>query len=98
MENFGKVCFVLLTIIVGAFIGGFMFMKLWEWFIVYAFAVKPLTFIESLGVAFFWSYLKYTKAKDEEKFSIELLYKAWGNIIIWSIMILGTGWIITLFQ
>ena len=68
MEKFGKFCFGVLSIITRSLLSGYAFMKLWEWFIVYAFHVQTINLIQSIGLVFFWGYLK-PKKKDEPTFT-----------------------------
>lgn len=98
MEMFGKFCFGVLMVFVASLFGGFVFMKIWEWFIVYAFHVKSLNLIESLGVSFFISAtVKVRLDKDEEKDFIKHVEDSIKAILMGG-MILGLGYILTLFQ
>lgn len=97
METFGKICFTFGALIITTLIGGYVFMNLWEWLIVYAFNVQHLTLTESIGIAFFIAYLN-PKKKDEEKLTMDKLYEIFIWKIIWSAVVLGIGWLITLFH
>lgn len=96
METLGKICFATITIIISTLIGGYVFMKLWQWFIVTSFHVQGLSFIQSIGLSFFLNYLKPGK-KIEKESSIEDLLKIFIEIIIVSGLVLVFGWMITLF-
>lgn len=99
MEAFGKFCFGVLAIVVAALIGGFVFMKLWAWFVVYAFGVQELNLIQSIGIVFFVSYLKKKKKDDDgEEIDWEKFVKEFFTGIFWDAIILGLGWLITLLQ
>lgn len=69
MEAFGKFCLTMLLLTISFFLGGFVFMKMWDWFIVYSFGLKPLVFAEAIGLQCFISFIKlnFDKKKDEEK-------------------------------
>ncbi len=98
MEDFGKLCFVILALVISSIIGGFVFMKLWEWFIVWAFHVQVLNLIQSIGVAFMLAYVTYKKKKDDEDFSIDIFTKQLIESVFHSAIILGIAWLITLFH
>ena len=99
MENLGKVCFTLITIVITALIGGFVFQTLWSWFIVPTFSMQPMTIIQAIGTSFFINYLKMNLGKkNDEEFSMELVLKALMMSIVMSLYILGLGWVFTLFM
>ena len=99
METFGKVCFTLITMIITALIGGFVFQTLWGWFIVPTFAMPQLTLIQAIGTSFFISYLKMNLGKkNDDEFSIEFVFKALVMSIVMALFVLGLGWVITLFM
>jgi hypothetical protein len=97
MENFGKFSFGLLSIVITVLFGGFVFMTLWEWFVVYSFNVSALTLIQSVGVMFFWGYLK-AKRNADEKLTWKIFLKDTKDSLMFHGIALGIGWIITLFQ
>jgi len=97
METFGKFCFGVLAIITTSLLGGYAFMKLWQWFIVYAFAVQPINLIQAIGLVFFWGYLK-PKKKDEEEMTWEKFTKMFVEALLWFGITLGLGYLITLLQ
>lgn len=97
METFGKFCFGAIAMIISALIGGYAFMKLWEWFVVYSFNVQQLTLLQSIGLMFFWGYLKPLK-KDEGEMTFEKFASQIGEGILLVLIALGIGYLITLFQ
>jgi uncharacterized protein YacL len=99
MENFGKVCFTLITMIITVLIGGFVFQTLWGWFIVPTFAMPQLTLIQAIGTSFFINYLKMNLAeKNDDEFSMEFVLKRLVMSILIALFLLGFGWVITLFM
>jgi len=93
MENFGKFITVLLGIIITSIINGFVFLKLWLWFIVPTFQMQPLRLVEAIGIVFLIGYLKKTESNEFwKKFFSNLLF-----VILMSGFILFFGWIISLF-
>ena len=97
METFGKICFAAVAVILSSVLGGYVFMKLWEWFVVYAFAVKPLTLIQAIGLMFVWGYLKHKSKKDEDVTWEDFAREVFSTLILMC-MVLGIGYLITLFQ
>lgn len=99
METFGKFCFGMLMVIISALLGGFVFMKLWEWFVVYTFKVDPLSMAQSVGLLIVWSFLTHKHKKTNPE-SIDFSYFAEKFVIILvsAGMFLGIGYLITLFQ
>ena len=83
MEKFGKFCFGVLSIITRSLLSGYAFMKLWGWFII--------------GLVFFWGYLK-PKKKDEDEFTWEKFIKEFVEDLLLVGVVLGLGYLITLFQ
>jgi len=89
MKFIGYVLMIITTIVAQ----GFLFMKLWLWFIVPVFTTLPtLNLKESIGVSFFIAILK-TKINDEERkyedavsgFYVQMLYIGIGLVIGWGI-------------
>jgi len=95
MENFGKFCAGLLMLILAVIIGGFVFMKFWSWFIVPTFALPALSFLQSVGISWFVSYIKSSGKKSEydmkelpQLFLIQTVYTATILLIGWIIFLL----------
>ena len=97
MEKFGKFCFGVLSIITRSLLSGYAFMKLWGWFIVYTFHVQPINLIQSIGLVFFWGYLK-PKKKDVDGFTWKKFIKEFVEDLLLVGVVLGLGYLITLFQ
>lgn len=97
METFGKFCFGVLAIITTSLLGGYAFMKLWQWFIVYAFAVQPINLVQAIGLVFFLGYLKHKK-KGEEELTWDKFTEQFVEALLWFGITLGLGYLITLFQ
>lgn len=99
METFGKVCFTLTTMVITTLISGFVFQTLWGWFIVPTFTMQPMTLIQAIGISFFISYIKRNLDKEnDDEFSMEFVVKGLVISVVMALLILGLGWIITLFM
>lgn len=97
MEDFGKFCTALILMTFSVFIGGFVFSKLYEWFIVSTFQAPKITFAQALGLILFVGYLKPQAKKDEEKFSIEKLAKQFFGQVLMALFVLVVGYLILQF-
>jgi hypothetical protein len=99
METFGKICFTLITMIITALIGGFVFQTLWGWFIVPTLTMPQLTLIQAIGISFFIECLKMNLVKKNDNvFSMLYLLNALIMSIVSALLVLGLGWVITLFM
>ena len=99
MENFGKFMAVVLAMIVGPIIKGFVFSKLWLWFIVPIFQIQPLRVVEAIGIMLLFNFIsvKISKKSVEDDFwEVYRLYVV--SSIIVSVFALLFGWIIKLFM
>ena len=100
MENFGKFVTLLLAIIITPIINGFVFSKLWLWFIVPTFQMQPLRVVEAIGIIFLINFIKTKITKedyvDDDKFWENFVTKMFSIILI-AASALFFGWITTLF-
>ena len=101
MEFFGKMCFTVIALIISTIVGGYVFLQMWMWFILPVFKLPNLSMIDAIGLSFFVDYLKnnYNKKSDEtEKDISKIALKGILTTIIWSVIILGLGYLLTLFR
>jgi hypothetical protein len=97
MEYFGKICMALILMVLSVCIGGFVFIKLYDWFIISTFKAPKITFAKALGIMLFVGYFKPNYKKDEEKFSIKKIYEKSIEKFIKSFVILCFGYLIIKF-
>lgn len=97
MENFGKFCFIGISLFASAIVGGWVFQNLWEWFIVSKFNVPTLSLPQAIGISFTVRYLTARERKREDV-DIDDLAKQLAKSIALSLVGLGIAWIITLFM
>jgi hypothetical protein len=97
METIGKVVVGFITFIIKAIIVGFVFAKLWLWFIVVKFNLPPLTLLEALGIIVLVGYIRaeYKKQDEREDLWNSLLTHFLFVVIISAMTLLG-GWCIKL--
>ena len=98
MENIGKFVVFLVGVIISSIITGFVFSKLWLWFIVPIFSVDPLRVVEAIGIMVLIGYVRTrfdSKAKEDD------FWEKFTSLIIFSVFLGGFtlfwGWVITLF-
>ena len=98
MENFGKFMTIVLAMIISPIINGFVFSKLWLWFIVPIFQMQPLRIVEAIGIIFLINFIrmKRDRAADKEEF-----WKTFTTNMIFVVLMAGfallSGWVVTLF-
>jgi hypothetical protein len=98
MENFGKICFIVKSMIITTILGGFIFSLLWLWFVVPVFHLQILTIAQAIGLSFFISYIKLNpnnKSNDNDKkeFFLTILNQTITTITL-SILILALGYLL----
>jgi hypothetical protein len=100
MEAIGKLVTGLSLVLVSTIVGGFVFMKLWSYFIITTFDVSPLTLIQAIGVAFVFSHLKakIKKSDIDEKLEFSDTVVLLMTSIIYNFLYLLLGYIISLFM
>ena len=97
MENFGKFMAIVLALFISPIVNGFVFCKLWAWFIVTTFNANPLRIIEAIGIIFLINFVRAKREKENtddfwEKFTDAFLY-----MFIYAGFALLAGWIVHLF-
>ena len=77
---------------------GWIFTKIWGWFIVGTFGLQPLSIIQALGVMMFVSYLTVKLDKDtDDDFWGEYIEKYLFKVFM-SLWVLFISWILFLFM
>lgn len=98
MKTFLKICFLIVVLIITFISTGFVFSKLWGWFIVTTFKVQPLTIIQAIALSFFISYLKMNPhQKSKIKTDVESILEALIIAVSADLLMFVIGWAITLF-
>lgn len=98
MENFGKFMTVVLAMIISPIINGFVFSKLWLWFIVPTFQMQPLRIVEAIGIILLIGFIRVKRDKEADKdkfwetFAINMVF-----IVLMAGFALLSGWVVTLF-
>ena len=97
MKNFGKFMTVVLAMVISPVINGFIFSKLWLWFIVPIFETNPLKLAEAIGLMFLINYLGRKCDKNVNDNWWEEFINSIFFLIIMAGFTLLFGWIVTLF-
>jgi hypothetical protein len=97
MNLFNKICIGIIAVLIEYVIHGYVFMKLWEWLIVYSFNINTVNVVQSIGIIFFLKYLIH-KEDDKELLDNEELLKESLKKLTWLMLVLSLGYTITLFQ
>lgn len=94
MEYIGKASTYLFGLVIGILLGGLLVMKFWSWFIVPTFGIDLLTFGQAVGLSVFITLFKSVNFNKESDHSPQLLMI---SLIVYQLLLLGFGWIISLF-
>ena len=98
MENFGKFMTVVLAMIISTIINGFVFSKLWFWFIVPTFQMQPLRVVEAIGIIFLINFIRVKRDKEADK---DKFWETFASNMVFIVLMAGfallSGWVVTLF-
>lgn len=97
MENFGKFITLVLAIIMAPIINGFVFCKLWLWFIVPVFDLPQLRIVQAIGISLLLHFCLFKKPGDQKDDFWKELYSTIFFVVFLSGFTLLSGWIVTLF-
>ena len=98
METLGKLMVGIMLAAIGIIIGGFVFMKLWIWFMVPAFETLPiLTFTQSVGVSTFLAMMKVKREKNEKDKDFGDIVSDWFEGLIFVFVMFGMAYVIHVF-
>lgn len=100
MKVFGQLMATLIVTAILFILQGFVFSKLWLWFIVPMFGTRPVKIIEAIAllwiIQFTLSIFVKKKSNDEKESFTEKLITYCIYAIVISTLALGGGWIIKL--
>ena len=94
MENFGKFVTILLGMLLSTLMNGFVFMKLWNWFIVSIFEAKPLILIQSMAIMVLIAFIRIRKSKDGDEDFWKVFIESMIFVILTSSFTLLIGFIV----
>lgn len=94
MEKFGKFMTIVLGIVASTFINGFVFSKLWFWFIVPIFHMQPLRVVEAIGIMFF---ITFIRANPNKELGGSNFWEAFAKDLMFTFVVAATalvsGWV-----
>lgn len=88
----GMMVFSLPVILYAWLIKGFALVKLWSWFVVPVFDLRPLRIPEAIGLAVLWSLATPTTASSNEEKGSEIIWRAMIGSTMKVIVSLVIGW------
>ncbi|WP_319228437.1 hypothetical protein [Draconibacterium orientale] len=101
MKRFNEVSMVCILLVFASVVNGFVVMKLWGWFIVPAFEIRPLHMVEAIGIMLFVRFaenrLAVRKKENEDRSFLVILQENIFLVIFFGAFTLLIGWIISLF-
>lgn len=97
MKDLGKFMVALLIQIVLIIINGFVFSKLWLWFIVPMFQMQPINLIQAIGIFTIIQFLRIGKNGEIKDISWKQLAEHFVYFIIAPMYFLLIGYVVTLF-
>lgn len=100
MKALGYFTATILAITYGAVLNGYVISKLWLWFIVSNFQLKPISMVNALGIALLVRYLTYdyTTKRDDEKTYAEKLVISFVLPTVMFVICLAYGKLLTFMQ
>ena len=99
MEKVGKFTVFVIGILFNCIINGYVFLKLWEWFIIPIFKVHSLNIVQSIGILLFINFIRLDRDKESiiQNYWEEFVKSIIKNVVI-AVVALLFGWTITLFM
>ena len=84
--------------IISPIIKGFVFSKLWFWFIIPTFQMQPLRVVEAIGIIFL---INLIRAKKDKEADTDEFWDTLANNMVFIVLMAGllllSGWVVTLF-
>jgi len=97
MEQFGKFILGLILVVVSVIFGGFVLSKLWDWFMVYAFALPSISIPVALGISMTVTLITGAKESKDDMETCRDFFEKIIKIVARQAMFLLMGWIVYLF-
>lgn len=85
---------VIVLVVISSILRGYVLSVMWGWFVVPTFGLPPLNIPIAIGLALIIAFTTHQVSlkKEEQDFGSQI-----GNSLIYPILLLGIGWIVTLF-
>jgi hypothetical protein len=91
--------FSIVNTIVGIIIGGFVMMKIWQWFAVPVFGVQQIALVPAIGIGLLISFLTHQHIPQPEGREIsKVIGESIGEAVLYPIIVLFFGWVVSLFM
>jgi len=98
MESFGKFCYAMILLVLTTMIGGYVFLKLYEWFVVTTFHAPAITITQAIGLMLFIGYIKPKSTTKGEKFDAKKFTVWFIEMVGMAALVLGIGYLIVQFN
>jgi len=96
MKDFGEICYLILLAVLGVFINGFVFMKMWLWFIYPTFTAVQLGFVHATGIMVIFTFILHKKKEDGAK-DIKGITELYLGQVFTTALTLGIAYLLHLF-
>jgi hypothetical protein len=96
METFGKIVAGIILTVLSTIVQGFVIVKLWAWFIVQIFDIRPITLIEAIGLSLFILYVNYRKPSKVEDDLYDIVVHGFIESLTIGGIFLLFGWVVHL--
>jgi heme A synthase len=96
---FGLLAFLIVQVVLGSIVDGYVLVKLWAWFAVSTFGVQPLSLVPAIGFGLLVGYLthQYVPQKKDRDIST-VISEAVSETFIYPFIILFLGWIVSFYM
>lgn len=95
----GLVAIIVGTIVIGSIANGYTLSLLWKWFVVPVFDIPVLSVVQAIGFGMVITFLTRhsTSSGDKAKDIYEAAGEMLGNAILYPVLVIALGYIVTLF-
>ncbi len=92
----GMVLVIVLMVVIGSLMNGWALSILWKWFVIPIFTLPSLSIIQAIGVSMVVGILtSHSSTIDSSKEWTEIINTYIGRAIVYPIMVVGIGWIVS---
>lgn len=96
---FGLLAFGAVNTVISAIIGGYVLVKLWQWFAVPVFGFEQIKLVPAIGIGLLVSYLTHQNIPSQKDREIsDVISSAIGESIFYPAIVLFVGWVVSLFM
>lgn len=99
MSTFGKICISIVLLTGSSLFAGLVFVQLWEWFIAKPFHLPVLTLPHGIGITCLVGMVTVNEGREQKDNETTMEYVMMGTAksFFKSLLLFGSGWIVSLF-